>query len=198
MRPLSEAWLRRLAAGVLDGYRRGIFPMADDLGVTRFYTADPRAIVPLDSFRCPRRLARRVRRQEFEVRVDTAFVRVLRGCAGRESTWISLEILRLYRELHRQGHAHSVEAWREGSLVGGLYGVSLGGAFFGESMFHLETDASKVCVVHLVERLRSRGYLLLDIQQQTPHMEAFGAILVPAREYLERLEVALAKECRFA
>lgn len=171
--------------------------MADHRGRIRFYTADPRAVLPLEGFHCPRRLQRRVRRGEFEVRVDTAFAQVVRGCADRPETWISGGIAAVYEELHRRGHAHSVEAWQEGRLVGGLYGLALGGAFFGESMFHEVNDASRVCVVYLVDRLRQRGFTLLDCQQQTAHMERFGAILIPAREYLRQLRSALALGCRF-
>lgn len=182
---------------MLAGYTRGIFPMADEWGRLAFYTADPRCILPLDSFHCPRRLARKVRGGEFEPRVDTAFDEVVAACAARQSTWISGQIREIYGELHRLGHAHSVEAWKAGALAGGLYGVALGGAFFGESMFHRETDASRVCVVWLVERLRARGYTLLDCQQQTAHMERFGAVLIPARDYLARLAEALRRDCRF-
>lgn len=189
--------LQRLADEVLEGYTRGLFPMADERGRIRFYTADPRAVLPLEGFHCPRRLQRRVRRGEFEVRVDTAFAEVVRGCSDRDSTWISDGIAALYEEFHRRGLAHSVEAWQEGRLAGGLYGLALGGAFFGESMFHRVTDASRVCVVHLVERLRDRGYALLDCQQQTPHMARFGAVLIPARQYLRLLRAALALDCRF-
>lgn len=182
----------RLAGEVLEGYTRGLFPMADGSGRIRLYTADPRAVLPLEGFHCPRRLRRRLRCGDLEIRLDTAFAEVVRGCSERADTWISGGIAEVFEEFHRRGLAHSVEAWREGRLVGGLYGLALGGAFFGESMFHRVPDASRACVVHLVERLRERGFTLLDCQQQTPHMERFGAVLIPAGEYLRRLRSALA------
>lgn len=154
-----------------------------------------RGIVPLDGFRVPSRLARTVRQERFQVRVDTAFAAVLDGCAapaaGREDTWINGPIRRLYLELHARGHAHSVETWRDERLVGGLYGVTLGGAFFGESMFSRERDASKVALVHLVARLRRGGWRLLDAQFQTDHLSQFGAVETPQADYLALLAQAL-------
>jgi leucyl/phenylalanyl-tRNA--protein transferase len=180
-------------------YREGIFPMALEDGEIGWFSPDPRGIIPVDEFHVPRRLQRVVRSDEWTVRVDTRFEDVMCACAERpaEGTWISDEIRESYVELHRQGMAHSVEVWREESLVGGLYGVHLGGAFFGESMFHRVRDASKVALVALVERLRSRGFVLLDTQWTTPHLEQFGAIEIPRREYLRRLKGALRVECEF-
>ncbi|QQQ19989.1 leucyl/phenylalanyl-tRNA--protein transferase [Brevundimonas vitis] len=154
-----------------------------------------RGILPLAGFRVPSRLARTVRQERFEVRVNTAFAAVLDGCAapaaGREDTWINGPIRRLYVELHARGHAHSVETWRDERLVGGLYGVTLGGAFFGESMFSQERDASKVALVHLVARLKRGGWCLLDAQFQTDHLSQFGALEMPQEDYLVLLAQAL-------
>ncbi len=163
-------------------YREGIFPMGLEDGSLGWFSPDPRGILPLDAFHVPARLARVIRRGTFEIRVDAGFETVMRACAARpddDGTWITDEILESYAALHRLGLAHSVETWRSGALVGGLYGVHLGGAFFGESMFHRETDASKVALAALVDRLTRRGFLLLDIQWVTPHLEQFGAIEVP-------------------
>lgn len=183
---------------LISAYAGGWFPMAVDGGEIRWFSPDPRGIIPLDGFHVPARLARVVRRGRFRIRIDTAFAAVIRACAGAErdrddpGTWISEEIIESYQALHERGFAHSVEAWREEGLVGGLYGVALRGAFFGESMFHTETDASKVALVALVERLRECGFVLLDTQWVTAHLEQFGAVEIPREEYLERLEAALA------
>jgi leucyl/phenylalanyl-tRNA--protein transferase len=179
-------------------YASGVFPMADGRGGRiHWYAPDPRAIIPLDAFHVPRSLRQTIAKGVFAVTADADFPRVIRACAEREETWISGEIIRAYTELHRLGLAHSVEAWRDGRLAGGLYGVSLGGAFFGESMFSRETDASKVALVALVERLRERGFLLLDTQYLTPHLARFGAVEIPRREYERRLAAALALWRRF-
>jgi leucyl/phenylalanyl-tRNA--protein transferase len=183
---------------VLAAYAQGIYPMADPDGTIRWYSPRRRAIFPLDAFRVPRSLAKVVRRGVYEIRVDTAFEEVVRGCADREITWISEEIVRTYTELHHLGFAHSVEAWHEGELVGGLYGVALRGAFMGESMFSRMPSASGVCLVSLVERLVERGYVLLDSQTPTRHLARFGQILVPREEYLHRLRGALALDRRFS
>jgi leucyl/phenylalanyl-tRNA--protein transferase len=177
---------------LLEAYATGFFPMSDG-GRIRWYSPNPRGIIPLERFHLPRRLARLIRQGRFDVRVDTAFRRVIEACAAdrEEGTWISPEIVESYCALHEAGRAHSVEAWREGTLVGGLYGVALGGAFFGESMFHHERDASKIALVALVERLRAQGFSLLDVQWVTPHLETFGAMEVPRRRYLMMLEEAL-------
>ena len=166
---------------LLDCYRRGVFPMADSREDMRLFLMDPdlRGVLPLDRFHVPKRLARTVRQNPFRVTVDTAFNRVIEACAephpSRPATWINDAILNLYGALHRQGYAHSVECWTEDNqLAGGLYGVSLGGAFFGESMFSRATDASKIALVHLVARLIVGGYKLLDAQFHNPHLEQFG------------------------
>ena len=190
---------------LLSAYAQGAFPMADHDGVIRLYTANPRGVIPLDErFHVAQTLRQLVRRKPqdggFEVRVNFDFEATMRACmAGRpEGTWISEELIAAYVRLHGLGFAHSVEVWRDGELAGGLYGVSLGAAFFGESMFHRQRDASKVALVHLVDRLRDRGYELLDAQATTPHLRRFGCTETPAREYLRRLHEALRKECEFA
>jgi len=167
-------------------------------GELGWFSPDPRGIIPLEGFHVPHGLARTLKRNLFEIRVDTAFDEVIRGCAKREETWIDEEIELSYRQLHTMGHAHSVEAWNGDRLVGGLYGVAIGGAFFGESMFHTETDASKVALHALVRRLRERGFVLLDTQWTTPHLERFGAREIPRREYLRRLKAAVRMPCSFA
>jgi leucyl/phenylalanyl-tRNA--protein transferase len=177
--------------------------MAGDDGVTRWYSPDPRGIIPLDEFHVPSRLARVVRGGRFEIAVDRSFPEVIRACASSDrdpddpGSWISHEIEESYLALHRLGLAHSVEAWEHGRLVGGLYGVALGGAFFGESMFHRARDASKVSLVALVDRLRTRGYRLLDTQWVTPHLQQFGAREVPRSHYLQLLERSLNLDCEF-
>ena len=179
-------------------YRDGWFPMGER-GNRRleWFSPDPRGILPLDGLHVPARLRRTLRRGAFEVRVDTAFGEVIRACAERDDTWISDLIIEAYEGLHRAGDAHSVECWRGDRLVGGLYGVAIGGAFFGESMFHIETDASKVALLALVERLRARGFRLLDLQWVTPHLAQFGAINVRRAVYLRLLDAALGVDCRF-
>lgn len=181
------------------GYCQGIFPMADERGIIRWYDPHPRAILPLDAFHVPHRLARTVRKGVFTIRTDTAFTEVMRACAapapGRETTWISEEMIEAYTALHRMGLAHSVEAWHDGRLVGGLYGVAIRGLFAGESMFSRERDASKVALVHLVERLRRGGYVLLDSQfLGSPHLLQFGLIEIPRRTYKQLLAQALQVE----
>lgn len=178
---------------VLHGYASGVFPMADpDHGdVVSWYAPDPRAILPLETFRISKNLEKLVRREAFEVASDRNFRQVIEACADRDSTWISTEIIHVYSALHELGFAHSVECWRAGKLAGGLYGVALGGAFFGESMFHRETDASKVALVHLVRRLREGCFTLLDIQFSTPHLEQFGVMEIPRAEYERRLHEAI-------
>ena len=188
---------------LIAAYSSGWFPMAVEPGQIRWYSPDPRGVIPLDAFHLPARLARAIRQGVFTIEVDRAFESVIRACAESDrkdddpGTWIDGEILESYVELHRLGLAHSVETWRDGRLVGGLYGVVLGAAFFGESMFHAETNASKAALAGLVERLRARGFLLLDIQWVTPHLEQFGAIEVPRAEYLEQLAEALSAKAVF-
>ena len=184
------------ASDLLDCYARGVFPMADAREDARVFLIDPerRGVIPLDRFHVPRRLARTVRGDPFEVRVDTAFHEVVLACAaagpGRTETWINRPIEQLYVELHAHGFAHSVECWSEGRLVGGLYGVSLRGAFFGESMFSRMRDASKVALTHLVARLIAGGYMLLDAQFMTSHLGQFGAVETPQGAYLRLLKAA--------
>jgi leucyl/phenylalanyl-tRNA--protein transferase len=186
---------------LLYAYSQGIFPMAQPDGEIYWYDPDPRAIIPLDSFHLPRTLARRIRKGGFEMRVDTDFRAVITACAepapGRETTWISPEIIDTYCELHDLGFAHSVETWIDGELAGGLYGVTLGGLFAGESMFSRATDASKIALVYLVERLNKRNFRLLDIQFMTDHLRRFGAIEIPRRQYKRYLEKALRIWTRF-
>jgi leucyl/phenylalanyl-tRNA--protein transferase len=188
---------------LLSAYSSGWFPMAVDEGEIRWYSPDPRGIIPLDSFHVPSRLARVIRSGRFRVEIDRDFPAVIRACAEVDrrdedpGTWIDGEILTSYIALHRQGIAHSVEAWEGERLAGGLYGVALGGAFFGESMFHRANDASKVALAALVERLKARAFTLLDIQWVTPHLEQFGAIEIPRSEYLRLLDNALRVEARF-
>lgn len=176
---------------LLQGYRLGVFPMAMEDDSIAWFSPDPRAIIPLDRFHVPHAL-RRVQRQEvFEIRIDNRFSDVIRACAKREDTWINREIVESYEQLHELGFAHSVEAWSKGKLAGGLYGVVIGGAFFGESMFHRVTDASKIALVALVDRLRARKFVLLDTQWLTPHLAQFGAVEIPREQYLHRLARAV-------
>jgi leucyl/phenylalanyl-tRNA--protein transferase len=191
------------ASDLLDCYARGVFPMADARDDDRVFLIDPerRGVMSFEKFHIPRRLARTVRAQPFEVRVNQAFAQVVAACAeekpNRTETWINGPIESLYGELHQMGHAHSVECWRDGVLVGGLYGVSLAGAFFGESMFSRVTDASKVALVHLVARLIAGGFVLLDTQFITDHLSRFGAEEIPRREYHRRLGRALDAQGEF-
>ena len=170
---------------VLQAYWQGCFPMADDRnGRLRWYRPTMRAIITWDRYKVPRSLAKVARRKPYALTIDRAFASVVAACAKLATTWISEDIESLYIQLHQLGHAHSVEAWDgSGRLVGGLYGIALGSCFCGESMFHLADDAAKICVMHLVEQLQSRGFTLLDCQQQTPHMERFGAYEVDERTY---------------
>ena len=184
-------------------YASGVFPMAEHADDPEVFWVRPetRGVIPLDAFHVPKSLAKTIRQGRFDIRFDNDFAGVMEGCAetgeGRPSTWINAPIREAYQELHRRGHCHSVEAWREGRLVGGLYGVSLGRAFFGESMFSRERDTSKVCLVHLVERLRRRGFVLLDTQFTTEHLKRFGAVDVPRGRYEKMLEQALEGEATF-
>jgi leucyl/phenylalanyl-tRNA---protein transferase len=183
---------------LLNAYAQGFFPMAESReGDHWWFAPDERGVIPLESFRVSRNLARLVRRNKFEVRFDSAFEQVIRSCADRSDTWISVDIEMAYIRLHERGFAHSVECWMDDEMVGGLYGVALCGAFFGESMFHHETDASKVALVHLVNRLRAGGYVLLDTQYLTSHLEQFGGVSIPRENYLHLLEEAMAVEAHW-
>lgn len=185
---------------LLRAYSIGLFPMAEDRDAAHIYWVEPeeRGIFPLDELKISHSLAKTIRANAYEIRADTAFESVMRACANRDKTWINDQILRLYCELHVRGRAHSVEAWNEGRLVGGLYGVSIGAAFFGESMFHVAKDASKVALVHLVARLRLGGYRLLDAQFLTPHLESLGAVEISQADYRLRLAAALERDARFS
>jgi leucyl/phenylalanyl-tRNA---protein transferase len=182
---------------LLKAYACGIFPMAERADDPVLYWIEPkeRGILPIEEFHLPRRLARAIRRGDHEVRIDHDFEAVIAACAapapGRRQTWINRQIRRLYRALFEQGHAHTVEVWRDGELVGGLYGVHLGAAFFGESMFHRQRDMSKIALVHLVARLRCGGFSLLDIQFVTDHLKGFGAVEISRSDYHRRLEAAV-------
>lgn len=188
---------------LLKAYACGLFPMAESADDPGLFWLEPeqRGILPFDAFHLPRRLKRTIRNDVFEIRVSNDFQRVIDGCAepmpGRQKTWINREIRRLYGELFDMGYCHTVEAWQEDELVGGLYGVSLNGAFFGESMFTFRTDASKVCLAHLVARLIVGGYSLLDTQFVTDHLSKFGTLEVSQEDYNERLSAALKLETDF-
>jgi leucyl/phenylalanyl-tRNA--protein transferase len=182
---------------LLRAYSAGLFPMAESADDPDIYWVQPkvRGIIPLDRFHVSRSLAKTLRHKPFDIRVNTAFDQVMEFCAEstemRPTTWINPMILTLYKELHRMGYTHSVEAWEGDELVGGLYGVSLGSAFFGESMFSRRRDASKICLVHLVERMRERGFTLLDTQFTTEHLKTFGAIDISRKDYEKLLEKAM-------
>lgn len=193
---------RRRSSGItpeilLRAYSIGLFPMAESADDPEIFWVEPdmRGMLPLDGFHVSKSLAKTIRHKPFDIRFDHDFDGVIAACAehtdGRPSTWINATIRNLYSGLHRMGHAHSVEAWDGNELVGGLYGVSLGSAFFGESMFSRRTDASKICLVHLVERLRHQGFTLLDTQFTTEHLKTFGAIDVPKDDYARMLSKAI-------
>lgn len=191
-------------ADLLGAYAAGVFPMAESRDDPTLFWVDPqrRAILPLEAPRLPARLGRTVRADRYEVRIDTAFADILDACAAptdgeRSETWINPEIRRLYLALHDTGFAHSVECWRDGSLAGGLYGVALGGAFFGESMVSMRRDASKVALVHLMARLRRGGFSLLDVQFQTPHLQSLGAVEISRAAYRRLLRQALERDGDF-
>jgi leucyl/phenylalanyl-tRNA--protein transferase len=189
---------------LLRAYACGIFPMAESADDPTLFWVEPeqRGVIPLDALKVSARLARTVRSDRFRITVDTAFSEVIDGCAeakpGRDNTWINRRIRTLYTGLYRLGHCHSVEVWQDNALVGGLYGVSLGGAFFGESMFHRASDASKVALVHLVARLVAGGYTLLDTQYVTEHLRSLGALEISRRRYRSQLDLALLHEGNFA
>jgi len=184
---------------VIAGYKQGIYPMGTQLGI-RWFSPDPRCIIPLDDFHIPKRFARKYRQGVFTMKTNTAWNEVLFHCANRKESpglWISEEIKEAYTELYQRGMAFSIEAYSGTELAGGLYGVSIGGAFMAESMFHLVTDASKFCLVYLIEHLKQRGYVLLDTQDFSLHKAQFGAILIPKVVYLEKLAYALTLNCQF-
>jgi leucyl/phenylalanyl-tRNA--protein transferase len=185
---------------LLDAYRRGIFPWYDENLPICWWSPDPRAIFELDTFHVSRRLRRTCRSGRFQITFDQAFSGVILGCADRpgQGTWITQEMIEAYETLHRSGHAHSVEAWSGEQLAGGIYGVAVGGLFAGESMFSRQRDASKVALVHLVERLREQGYQLFDIQFLNDHTARLGAVEIPRQEYLMRLREALECEVRLS
>jgi leucyl/phenylalanyl-tRNA---protein transferase len=182
---------------LIHAYRQAVFPMAMEGGEIAWFSPDPRTIIPLDDFHVPHGLRRTLKKGRFEIRVNTAFEAVMQGCARRKETWINEEIYESYTEMHRQGYGHSVEAWLDGQLAGGLYGIALGGAFFGESMFHEVTDASKVALHALVMRMRERGFSLLDTQWMTGHLKTFGAVEISRAEYQRRLAACVNALCRF-
>jgi len=191
---------QQLSPGVLmAAYAHGIFPMADEDENLLWFSPDPRAVIELERFHVAKTLGQLYRQGRFVLTVNRAFGEVIACCSDRaEGTWISQDIMEAYLRLHRLGHAHSVEAWSEGELAGGLYGLAVGTVFCGESMFHRRRDASKVALVHLVERMRLRGFELLDIQFMTEHLARFGAVEIPRKQYLRRLSDGLERPRRFA
>jgi leucyl/phenylalanyl-tRNA--protein transferase len=184
---------------ILRAYAAGVFPMADNAASDELFWVDPRkrGIIPLDGFHLSRSLRKRLLRGDYEIRVDSAFRAVLAACADRDETWINRPIRRLYADLFEMGHAHSVEVWIDGELAGGLYGLRIGGAFFGESMFSRRRDASKIALAYLVARLRAGGFLLLDTQFTTPHLESLGARSIPRARYQRMLDQAIARPASF-
>jgi leucyl/phenylalanyl-tRNA--protein transferase len=182
---------------LLQAYSQGMFPMAMESGELGWFSPDPRGVIPIRGFHVPHGMKKLLRDAPFEIRINTAFTTVMRGCARRETTWISDTILRSYVRLHELGFAHSVEAWQGRKLAGGLYGVAIGGAFFGESMFSKEAGASKLALHALVQRLEVRGFTLLDTQWVTGHLRMFGAYEITRSEYMHRLRLALKLDCRF-
>jgi len=179
-------------------YASGAFPMAEaETGSINWYLPDIRTIIPLDNFNIPRSTKKVIDEENFEMRLDTDFEEVLEGCADRDSTWISEELKVAYRRLKKRGHIHTVETWKEGKLVGGLYGVTFRGAFFGESMFSKVSQASKAALVALLKHLKETGFMLLDVQYMTEHLKMFGAVEISFEEYTKLLQKAYARECEF-
>ncbi len=192
--------LRLTATSLINAYASGYFPMAENAQSPElyWYSPDPRAILPLDgTFHIPRSLAKFLRQQPFEITHDRDFVGVMTGCANRPATWINQPILELFTELHQLGYAHSIEAWQNGKIVGGLYGLALGGAFFAESMFSSRSGSSKACLVHLMAHLRGRGFSLCDVQYPNDHLTQFGVKLISRHSYLQQLQQALAQPAKF-
>lgn len=184
---------------LLHAYASGVFPMADSATDTEIYWVDPhrRGIIPLDGFHTSRSLSRRIRRGGYQVKINSAFLQVVQACADRNETWINQQITDLYVQLHEMGHAHSFEVWADNRLVGGVYGVTLGTAFFGESMFSRQTDASKLALYHLVEHLNVHGFTLFDAQFLTDHLASLGAIEIEREHYHKLLQLALEKSAEF-
>ncbi|MEM0944623.1 MAG: leucyl/phenylalanyl-tRNA--protein transferase [Pseudomonadota bacterium] len=199
MKDAESSELELTPALLLRAYEAGVFPMAEAADSDKIFWVDPRqrGILPLDGFHLPRSLRKRLKRGDHTVTVDRAFSQVLEGCADRDETWINPEITALYTALHHIGHAHSVEVWQGPRLLGGLYGVRIGGAFFGESMFSAAPDGSKIALAHLVARLRHGGFSLLDTQFTTPHLEGLGAFEIPRAEYRHWLDKALGINANF-
>jgi len=197
--PKDESHLELTPTLILRAYAAGVFPMADGAETEGVFWVEPRqrGVFPLDQFHVPRRLVRTIRSDRFTVTIDRDFEAVIDACADRDETWINGDIRRLYVALHRMGYAHSVETRLDGRLVGGLYGVRMGAAFFGESMFHRATDASKVALAHLVARLKAGGFTLLDSQFTTEHLSRFGAVSIPRDQYRAELDAALRKPADF-
>lgn len=185
---------------LLHAYSVGVFPMAEHRDDDEIFWVDPkrRGVFPIDDFRISRSLAKKIRKGSFEVTVNQAFAEVVKACADREETWINAEIFARYQDLHAMGHAHSVEVWQNGNLVGGVYGVSLGGAFFGESMFSHQRDASKVALAYLMDRLKQAGFGLCDTQFLTPHLASLGAVEISRAAYKAQLQTALKRDADFS
>jgi len=182
---------------LLQAYRIGIFPMAMEQGEIGWFSPDPRGVIPLESFHQTKSLKKVVASKKFEIRINSSFSEVIDGCAERDETWIDETVRESYISLSANGYAHSVEAWYEGELAGGLYGVAIGGAFFGESMFSRKSDASKVALVALVEHLNRRQFILLDTQWTTPHLRKFGAVDIPKSDYIKKLNKAIRLDVSF-
>lgn len=183
---------------VIHAYMQGFFPMADSRGRINWYAPDPRAILDYENLHVSRSLRATIRKKIYTIKMDTAFEAVMRYCADREQTWINEEFIQTYTYLHHLGFAHSIEAWHNSKLVGGLYGIAIGGAFMGESMFSYATDASKVCLVTLVEHLRTQGYILHDTQFLTPHLASLGVTEIPRSLYESRLQQAINTQCHWS
>ncbi len=184
---------------LLNAYASGVFPMAESRDDPELFWVDPRlrGVFELDKFHISRSLVRRIRQEPFQIRMNTAFMDVVAGCAERDETWINVQLLDLYEQLHGMGHAHSLEVWEGDALVGGVYGLTIGGAFFGESMFSRRTDASKIALAYLVDRLRVGGFILFDTQFITPHLASLGAVEIPRDAYHLLLEQALTVDADF-
>jgi leucyl/phenylalanyl-tRNA--protein transferase len=178
-------------------YASGAFPMADDEGRISWFMPEIRTIIPLDNYNIPRSLKTFLKKNNFEIRFDTNYLSVIRGCASREKTWISEELIEAYRRLHKKGHVHSVETWEGGKLVGGLYGVTFRGAFYGESMFSTVPQASKAALLKLIEHLKLKDFVLLDVQYMTSHLKMFGAVEIDFEEYNKLLYSAYTRACEF-